>query len=374
MAMEKNISIIGEVKLDKIELEQDKPVFYLSSANKNSPLKLVQMMSDKKTNEALFDQIKTTNLLASDVTIVLSETSPNKNQNYIDELSKLTNTHKYLNDDQNPSLNRILSVNLAAKQEEEQQQTMIDRLFVKPQVFIRNKTAQLQNKIGVYAVVTYGSNKTAKTYSTNDAQDLKLLSETGFKFNVYSKKLDTTQYLVGSDDVTNTNNSLNTFFKEANYLSPVAKPVMNNSQISNMGNFKVTTIPVAKTNSGVVELDLGDEKFNDVNQKQQTKPENYLVFADYSFKGFKQEKVIFNPVISLIHATTLNSNGELVKKQNELVAKEIKKIEADPSGSTGQTNPVVSTENTELTTKPTETITNNGEGENVHQQPPSLQA
>lgn len=321
MLMNKDISISGQVKLDKIEMNQNKVNFILSSADKNNPLKLIKMMDGKISSEALIQQIKTTNLLATDLTIIPNDYDQVANQTYVDSLSKLTEKDKYLVDETNSYLNRFLSVNLSSTiQDKARINSRVDRLFVKPFLFIRSNEMDKKDKLPLSAVITYGSGINARRFNTNNKQDLEILKAAGFKFNVYSKKLESDKFSIGAQEITKQDNKLSTFFKEDNYKTGVMKPITGNSPMADTGNFKLTTLPT-ESNNGVVEIDLGMEMIGS-GMNMKIKPENYLIFGDYSFTGL-MDKVVFNPVIDLVHVTTSNPDGSLVKTQMRSISNDI---------------------------------------------------
>lgn len=294
----KEVSIYGQVKLEKIETESDsKTYFYLTSANVNNPLRLLSN-KDGKVIEALIGTIKTTNLLASDISVIPINHTETETRTYIDDLlsTNKQDNKGYSNQiEVDKALNKELSVDLAIKDQEEERrisdvQTTSNILFIKPYLLNKNPTMQ-DKKLGVNISISFGSGINAKTYNTANDKDIQTLTKAEFKFSIYSKKLTKTEIKLEAKEFRDMMLKLNETFKQENYMKPVTKPTSN--------GFKEMNIETTNLKSPI-EVELENVAMDNASA-------NYLLFATYSYKGLdNMNKVGISPCISLIHAKKMN--------------------------------------------------------------------
>lgn len=284
----KEIVVKGEVKLKQIKKENERIYFYLTSSDPSKPLYLVKKDENKNIiSQTAIDYIKTTNVLATDLTIVPLDIKELETKELNEALSQDVKTTGYVVDKKDEALNRNLAITTNKGFLSDH-----DRVYIKPYVAGLNQT----NKgINFKLLLNFGSNKYAKTYDTSINADLNELTEAGFSFDVYSKQLSNEgEVITKANAIAKNENDLGRYLNEFTYLIPIKKTASDTS-VEN---------PV-KLNNGLLVTSFKDQKPNELylqkEQKEVIRPSNWILFSSYTYGDVANNHVLFTPTISLIH-------------------------------------------------------------------------
>lgn len=285
------VSLVGKVKLSQISKEgngdSEKTIFHLVAKDEKNKIKLV-----KDKEEILVSEIKSTNIVASDVALVPLNINKQGTNGFLETLRKTTDGEmpngKYLDDKKDKSLNRDLYIDL-----NKMNGTIRgNNVFINP--YLVKQTEQNKSELPFAIWVKFGKNDYLTTYRTDNEKQLAELKEAGFSFGIYSKQLMTTDQNIQPQTFTNKKMDLEKYFVTANY----SKPSIRQSKGS---------MPMDKYPAGfdLVEIKhnqlVKDLKLKATVSKDQMKSTNTVTFVDYSYKGIDASKVLYTPSISLIH-------------------------------------------------------------------------
>lgn len=292
-----DISIEGLVKLEKISGNEEgtKAYFHLVSKDASNRIKLVKKGKEGEGNlEVAIAEIKTTNLLATDISVIPTNIDETGTTNFTNALKALGSEEeankKYLTDKQDPSLNRELSVDLTMGMEETPLgsfSTPANKLYIKPYATPKPEGTD----VSLSVLVSFGSGTSLKTFNTSVEKEREELKAAGFSFGLFSKKLDESSMDISATTFTSDKDNLEMYFKTANYMGSVDRPNMSSG--SYPGGFALTSVDKDSLETGFMVKVMASPETPFTS-------ENWVTFADYRYSGIEGSKVLYTPVISLI--------------------------------------------------------------------------
>lgn len=275
------ISIEGKAKLETIVKDNTKGVlFKLVSSSKSEPLRLVKDSKD----EALVDSIYVTNIAATDVSV----RPLNSKEDYAKDFKeKVSGDSGFVTNKGDADLNRDLAVNLNTMQTS----GVENLLYVKPYLIENVDASGDSYKLPVEITVSFGNGNDAKTFKTSDVEQLKILTDAGFSFSVYSKKLAT-------ENMENMKaEAIKTVATEAKVFHANAHNKLTDKPITTMDKFTGTDLETATLNQKL-EIEIKKEPTNGKIEG------TYLLVAGYkySFKAVPNvnNKLLFTSNLSWV--------------------------------------------------------------------------
>lgn len=293
-----DVVIEGKVKVTSFEKNEkmDDTLFVLTSNEENNPLRLVKKDQNNKTDEILLENIKTTNLLASYVTVAPIDNDAKVNDELIDAVEKGSDetTRKHYTIE-----NKQLSVTL--------DKSTSNNIFVKPYLITKPTDFETKHMVGVEIIITFGTKENASSFKTSDEAQRKLLVESGFSFDIYARHLSQkNNKLLDGSEITTALEKFKETFKKENYTKFSEKTAIDTvnaaQEMDTYGGFHA--VNVASNSLETISFDASNTRDgSDLRDIATNLPANLLVFANYSYKskGIMQDHASYTPVISLIH-------------------------------------------------------------------------
>lgn len=281
-----SLSIEGKVKLEKVTKNNEKTYFYLVSNDNNKYLKLTRNEGELK-EEIVIGKIKTTNLLASQISIKPIEINNEETTKLFSALDGVHATNKKYKNNNDQTFSLDIDT------------TTSNPNWINISPFVINALTKEQSNVPIQLSISYGIGSDAKTYDSSNANDLIELNEAGVNIQLFSKKLDGTKEVTKS--IVETCNKLGEYFKQDNYTKPnIAKPECKMKNGSDNGEYYVTSLNKADSTS--ISIDLKKSGKTEI-----TPPANLIVFASYSYQGIEENKALLTPSLTLIHVPKTNN-------------------------------------------------------------------
>lgn len=309
----RSISIIGQVKLDKIDKKKktNETLFHLVSATKDQ-LKLIDTKMQDKLDVALVDEIVVTNLLATSVKFDF---------NNFEEKDQAEFVKKYVSEATNKGF--TASENSVSLKVDKKPPMAEKEISVGINPVLVRRIAE-KHEIKANLIVTYGTESLAKTYSTAVNEGFKELTDAGIKFSIYSKKLEDVTETVEASKIKTEANKLSIFFDKDSVSTGVAstsletdgtgmkKPIgefilLASGDEGFKKNFTLGTV-TSTMEAAHLQEEAQEGLQLDTRQKKWVS-ENWISFVGYSFGKDLKDKVLFIPTINLIHVAELKTQN-----------------------------------------------------------------
>lgn len=291
-----DFTIEGEVKLATItKSDEGNLLFKLVSAKKNDPLRIVKKTKDaseNETEEALIESITLSNLAATNIALIPKNTK----EAYLEEFKTKANgteaSKPYLTDKGDKDINQELALNLNGSGLE-------NLLFINPFSVAKPDDKQDDFKLLFDLSISFGKGETAKTFRTDKAEDLALLKELGFSFDIYSKKLSEAKDEKSSAEAIKKVATAIKVFDVNNHNKLIEKPVASDQKL---------TVNEIKNPSVEKVFELTIKKQGGEGEGQEALEGNYLLFVGYKYPKIynkdEENKTLFTSCITYLNLTS----------------------------------------------------------------------
>lgn len=293
----KDVSIVAKVKVNGISKVQDKTYFDLVSATQDDYIKLVKKGTENNSDsELLIESIKTTNLKASNITVIPVGIDNDATAMLTKEMASLPAG------DGNNKAYKKENNQLFVEVKEGAEGTSSSDVLVNPYV-ITNTTNMATTKFTVNVNVAFGKDDYLTVFNTSDNNQAMQLKNGGFKFQVFSKLLTETEDVIKANVLNSESNKLNDYFKASNYTTPFAMATGDMKE-NDKGMFYVSSYTnenVEKPLEIMLESSSTKEIVEMLNKAPSPKSKNIVLFANYSYLGLMNNNVLLTPSVSLFH-------------------------------------------------------------------------